>query len=109
MKGDNIKNLKISLSKMDWNSVLENENPSKQFEAFHTILMDELDKHCPEKRHTIPDKFIFKEPWITKGLLKCLEKQKKYYTKFLKMKTIENESKYKVYRNILQSVLRKAK
>ena len=67
MKGDNMKLLKASLSSLDWTELATLENPSEQFDLFHSKLIAQLDCHCPEKKHTIPDKFVYKEPWITKG------------------------------------------
>ena len=48
-----------------------------------------------------------RDPWITKGLLQSIQKQKKLYLEQLSDTTITN--KYKAYRNQLQKILRKAK
>ena len=48
-----------------------------------------------------------RDPWITKGLLHSIQKQKKLYLEQLSDTTITNQ--YKTYRNQLQKILRKAK
>ena len=62
MKGDNMKSLEASLSSLDWSELATLENPSNQFDYFHSKLIAHLDKYCPEKKHTIPDKFVHKKP-----------------------------------------------
>ena len=109
MKGDNMKLLKVSLSSLDWSGLTILENPSEQFDFFHSKLIAHLNKYCPEKKHTIPDKFVYKEPWITKVLIHSIEKRKTLYTKYLCQKNIDSETKYKVYRSTLQKILRTAK
>ena len=69
---------------------------------FHSKLIAQLDCHCPEKKHTI-------EPWITKGIIKSIEKCKTLYAKYLRQKDTDSETKYKVYRSTLQKILRTAK
>ena len=46
---------------------------------------------------------------MTKGLLNCIKKRKDLYKNHLSSKTDLAENKYKVYRNTLQRILRKAK
>ena len=106
MKGCNIESLKYSLGMVDWNSELKNWNANDQFTTFHDILLTNLDAYCPVKTSYIPDKFVLKEPWITKGLLTCIRHQKKnLYYDFLKGRTDVSETKYKTYRRHLQKIL----
>ena len=109
MKGDNMKSLKVSLSSLDWSKLATLENPSDQFDYFHSKLTAHLDRYCPEKKHTIPDKFVHKEPWITKGLINSIEKCKSLYIKYLHQKDTDSEMKDKVYRKTLQKILQTAK
>ena len=48
-----------------------------------------------------------KDPWVTKGILNSIHRQKRLYLDQLRDSTITN--KYKSYRNCLQKTLRKAK
>ena len=87
MKGSNLTALKSDLAKLDWLTSLLNMNASDQFNVFHGKLIKLLDEHCPEKTCTIPNKRVIKEPWLTKGLLNCINKQQALYKKFLQAKT----------------------
>ena len=48
-----------------------------------------------------------RDPWITKGMLQIIQKQKKLYLE--QLSDITKTNKYKAYRNQLQKILRKAK
>ena len=73
-----MESLKKSLSRIDWNSEPKNLNTDDQFTTFHDILLTNLDTYCPVKPSYVPDKFVLKEPWITKGLLNSIHHQKNY-------------------------------
>ena len=109
MKGRNIADLKSSLSLVDWNSFTDENNVDSSFEHFHSILLKQLDENCPEKNLDVPVKHLIREPWLTKGLTKCQNKQKKLYKLLLTEKTSQVEQKYRLYRNTLQRIIRRAK
>ena len=48
-------------------------------------------------------------PWMTKGLLKSSKKKQRLHEKFLKRKTLENERKYKTYKNLFEKTKKKSK
>ena len=47
--------------------------------------------------------------WITKGIAKSSKRKQKLYKKFLKHRTRETEFAYKLYKNIFESLKKKAK
>ena len=72
-----------------------------------------LDKYLPLKK-LIKQKLKFKtKPWITPGLQKSISVKNKLLTKFIKLKepTLKNEAqtKYKFYRNMLATLLKRSK
>ena len=72
-----------------------------------------LDKYLPLKKLTT-QKLKFKtKPWITPGLQKSISVKNKLLTKFIKLKepTLKNEAhtKYKLYRNMLATLLKRSK
>ena len=68
-----IEHMKSRLSNENWLK-LENLNCEDSFNTFHDTLLQALDKHCPEK--LVPKKTKKSaQPWVTKGLQKCLSKQ----------------------------------
>ena len=66
-----------------------------------------IDKLAPEIEIRISKSKTPRDPWITKGMLQSIQKQKKLYLEQLSDTTKTN--KYKAYRNQLQKILRKAK
>ena len=48
-------------------------------------------------------------PWITKGITKSSKKKQKFYERFLKKRTPQNEQKYKNYKNFFETIKKKAK
>ena len=78
----------------------------KKFNLIH-------DKYLPLKRLT-KQKLKFKnKPWITSGLQKSVSMKNKLLAKFIKLKesTLKNEThtKYKLYRNVLATLLKRGK
>ena len=52
---------------------------------------------------------ILHNPWMTKGLLKSSKRKQKLYEKFLKKETPRNESIYKAYKSLWESLKKKSK
>ena len=50
-----------------------------------------------------------RDPWITKGILTSLDRQKKMYQEQLHSKSAVSTHKYRRYRNLLKSTIRKSK
>ena len=48
-------------------------------------------------------------PWITKGIFKSSKRKQKLYEKFRKHRTRETELAYKSYKNLFESLKKKAK
>ena len=76
------------LCNIDWKSVLEINKKdvdfsfSKFFETFNNLLQ----KHAPIKKLSNKDKKTMKKPWITKGILKSIEKKSQIYRKCIRTK-----------------------
>ena len=76
------------LCNIDWKSVLEINKKdvdfsfSKFFETFNNLLQ----KHAPIKKLSNKDKKTMKKTWITKGMLKSIEKKNRIYRKCIRTK-----------------------
>ena len=81
----------------------------ENFNLLHDQLLDCINEVCPEKIITIPAKRVIREPWISKGLIKCSSKQLVLYRAFLHDKCTLTETKYLNYRNTLKKVKRRCK
>ena len=109
MKGCYVASLKAALSNLDWETELAALDINEKFNKFYEILLTLLDTHFPIKTKKVSSKQRLKEPWITKGLLNCIQRKKQYYKEFLKDRSDQIETKYKNYQNKLQRLLRYAK
>ena len=67
-----------------------------------------ITKYFPKIRIKIKAKTI-QNPWITKGITKSSKKKQKLYERFLKKCTPENVQKYKNYKNLFETIKKKAK
>ena len=101
MKGDNINRLKSSLANIDWTFTLALPDVNQQFSRFHEILLNMIDDCCPSRTLEISNKKLIRELWITKGILRSLNKQKQLYKEHLKTKQDDTEKRYKTYRSTL--------
>ena len=100
---------------VDWTDIIKSEkkNIGFSFECFLKKFNLILDKYLPLKKLT-KQKLKFKtKPWITPGLQKSISVKNKLLTKFIKLKelTLKNEAhtKYKLYRNMLATLLKRRK
>ena len=78
------------------------------YETFLKTLTDIYDVNFPIREYILKDKDI-KSPWISKGLKKSSKTKQRLYIKFLKTKTLEDESKHKNYKSLFQKLRKKAK
>ena len=100
---------------VDWAYVIksENKNIDFSFECFLKKFNLILDKYLPLKK-LIKQKLKFKtKPWITHGLQRSVSIKNKLLTKFIKLKEpmlkYEAHTKYKLYRNMLATLLKRSK
>ena len=63
-----------------------------------------LQQSTPSNRKKVP-----KRPWVTKSLLKSINRKNIFFYKYRKAPNIQNKSRYVRYRNVLTSSLRIAK
>ena len=66
------------------------------------------DTNFPIQEYILKDQDI-KSPWISKGLKKSSKKKQKLHIKFLNTKSLEDEFKYKTYKNLSEKLGKKAK
>ena len=78
------------------------------YDTFLKTLTDICDANLPIREYILKDKDI-KSPWISKGLKKSSKTKQRLYFKFLKTKTLEDESKYRNYKILFEKLRKKAK
>ena len=103
-------NINNKLHEVDWNGLLHDKCANEAYICFQTKARNILDTEAPTKTLRIQPSRILREPWMSPGLLKCIQKQKSLYKKFLKNRNDDTHHiKYKEYRNQLTHILRRSK
>ena len=108
-------NFVLDYFEKNWNSILDlQENDvDNSFQNFLDEINDLLSKHAPEKRLS-KQKLKFKSrPWITSGIQKSISVRNTLSTKHIKLKDplkkAEVYEKYRQYRNLISTLLKKSK
>ena len=92
----------------DW-TTLHKDNVNKAFNDFQKWVESCIDAIAPIKRVTIPNHKIWKEPWLSKGLSKSMDKCPYLYKKTITTDAKDEDvKKYKSYRNCLTKIKSKA-
>ena len=102
-----IANIVVTIQEYNWTEILSSLNANDGFNTFHSTLITIIDKIAPETEIRLSKSKMPRDPWITKGMLQSIQKQKKLYLEQVSDTTKMN--KYKAYRNQLQKILRNAK
>ena len=103
-----VKHINNALLECDW-SEQAGMNCTDSFDYFHNVLSSTINTHAPIKDKTIYHKRPL-EPWVTKGLLKCFNKQQWLYNATLKNNSNDNiVDKYDQYRTCLSRLKRHCK
>ena len=82
------------------------ENPEVAADYLISCVQSEVAKLSTCKK---PKKWTPVQPWVTPGLLRCIEKRNLLLKNFLKDRTPENEKKFRKYRNMLKLTIRHSK
>ena len=83
--------------------LLNNKDTNESFTIFHNTLQKHINDIAPIKTIKIPPKRILRDEWMTPGLLKCTQKQKKLYKIALVKQNNETaQTTYRTYRNNLK-------
>ena len=95
-----------SFQNIDWNHELDVLNCEDSFNLFHDKLTQCIERFAPERPVPIKDK-ASNQPWVMRGLKKCITKQKALYKQQLSDHSAITE--YKRYKSCLQKILRNSK
>ena len=106
---DKIQHIKDDLDMIEWEEILKNQNCNTGFTTFHQTLCESINKHAPEEIRKLSYKKQIRDPWIMKGILTSLTKQKRLYREQLHAKSAVSTHNYRRYRNLLKSIIRKSK
>ena len=91
------------LQNFDWSFLKTSDSQvSEKFDNFHDILMEKIDHFVPITSKHIAYHKLWKEPWVSAGLLTSMKKEKKLYRDTLG-KQASNDAlvKYRNYNVVL--------
>ena len=104
----NITTFKEKLSLLHSRHTHFNGTMNEIYDTFLKTLTYIYDANFPICEYILKDKDI-KSPWISKVLKQSSKTKQRLYIKFLKTKTLEDESKYKNYKSLFEALIKKAK
>ena len=106
----NVARLKEALLATDWYGVLLDDDADSSYDKFMNKFMQLYNDIIPLcKCNSGTNNKSPRMPWITRALLKSINKKNKLYYKYKTSKSIESHRRYSTYRNILTTRLRVAK
>ena len=108
INADSIEKFRDILSEVNWGNLYLIPNPNDAYEEFLKVFSGIYDLAFPLKTISVKKKTLQK-PWMTKGLLKSSKRKQKLYEKLLKKGTSRNESIYKAYKTLFESLKKKSK
>ena len=102
-----IRNLKNALGFSDWDCVLNSSDAEKASDDFFKLIGVAVETYLPYKTvKTKPTRRL--APWFTSGLKVSSSTKQKLLRDKLKNPSMENCEKYKLYKNLYNSLCRKA-
>ena len=88
---------------------IDQDDPIKSYNSFMEIFQEKYNKHFPLKKSKTTKIRLNKSPWITQGIVKSSRTKNKLYKRFIKYPNKKHETKYKLYKNKLNHIIRIAK
>ena len=76
---------------------------------FTKIFTNMLNKFTPIKKKNTKAKTKFNLPWLTRDLIKMINKKPRLYKQYMRKRTTLNKTKYKTLNNKLNKLSRSAK
>jgi Reverse transcriptase (RNA-dependent DNA polymerase)/Endonuclease-reverse transcriptase len=100
-----------NLSSLDWTPVLKacaEGEANRAYDLFMQMYKSAYDKAFPFSKKMNKSRSNYKQPWMTRGLLKSSKKKSLLYLKYLKNPIPNNKSKFVAYRNKFKTIRIKA-
>ena len=104
---ENIKAFNHRLLSINSDEIKNCDDPNEAYKQFFDIFISIYDIYFPKVLVRSKTKHI-QSPWIRKGNAKSSKREQKLYEKFLKHQTRETELAYKSYKNLFESLKKKA-
>lgn len=101
-----LEKLNENLSNTNWSSLTKEGDPNKACNDFISEFSRIYEVCFPLKVIKGKQTNKFYSPWLTRGLLKSINKKNRLYKKLVRSPTTSCELKYKTYKNKLSQIIR---
>ena len=103
---ENIARLDAGLDYIDWSPIYDDEDVDTCYNTFCNILNEQLDLYIPLQRDKNNYKKSPRLPWISKSLLRSINRKNNLFYKFKLEGTEKARNKYTSYKNIVTHIIR---
>ena len=79
------------------------------FDTFYSRLSNIIDRHIPIKKLSAKEIKQLSKPWITSGIRRSIRIKNKLYKRFIKTQSVYYHTKFKLYRNKLNHLIKISK
>lgn len=100
---------KEEFQSIDWSGILTGVNINELFNSFYSKTSDIVDKHLPLIQLNKHETKSLSKPWITSAIRKSIAIKNRYLKKFIKTNNPLFHSKFKLYRNKLNHLIKRSK
>ena len=104
-------NLINNLNLINWDrgDIWYRKNPDKLFDSFYDKISEIVDLYVPVIQLSKKEMKTKSKPWITPGIQISISKMNKLYKNYLKTKSVHYYTRFKIYRNKINHLLRISK
>ena len=107
---NSISKINDELSQINWSTSIGSMNTQDSFDYIINKIQDAVNNHCTVKTVKLANRKIYRNPWMTSGLLKSSDKLNRLHSKSLRSAPGSDRKKtYKAYRKQFNKLKRFAK
>ena len=104
---ENVDAFRNELRSHCWDNIYAMENVNEAYDYFESVLSGFYNKHFPVKKKSRGARKL--NPWMTDSILRSIKYKNLLYKKYVCKPSSFNESKYKCFRNTLNTTIRNVK
>ena len=105
----NQSNLINDVESVDWSFNSSSNDVNVMFDTFYSRLSNIIDRHIPIKKLSAKEIKQLSKPWITSGIRRSIRIKNKLYKRFIKTQSAYYHTKFKLYRNKLNHLIKISK
>jgi len=104
---ENLSKFKHELQQFDWDNLVNLPDVNSMYARFTAVFQHLYNNSFPIQNKIIKASEIHR-PWLTKAIRNSINKKHSLYKNYQKLRSEQSYSVYKIYRNKLTTILRKA-